>query len=184
MLGCGAVGLVCLIIAIAKRSWKGAAWTIGGTGVAIGSLLGLVFLFSLAMDNSLHRPVPATEVIGTWQLTDWSVAMAKKSDPDPYRPSNETIYQIELRADGTCRYRSLLQMPTRYVDCPGTWKITPKIRQTDVSELDLSVLIDGSQRGFSLEFGEDKGALYLFSYWGDPDGVELLRYDRKPGISH
>ncbi|HXB02571.1 MAG TPA: hypothetical protein VNV15_07105 [Opitutaceae bacterium] len=179
-IGSPVIGVICLVLAIIKRSWKGAAWAIGGMVGAMASIVGLAYLYSLALDNSLHRPVSEKEVVGVWQLTDESLAMAKKTGPDPYRPSSGRIYQIDLRPDKTCRYCSLLVMPTRYVDCQGTWSIAPMIGQKDVSELNMHVLVDGSQNGFSLEFGETKGALFLWSYWDDPDDGDLLKYQKKP----
>jgi len=143
-----------------------------------------MYLFSLALDNSLHRPVSEKEVVGVWQLTDESIIMTTKAAPDPYRPSNGRIHQIDLRSDGTCHYRSLLYMPTRYVDCQGTWSITPKIGQKDVYELNMGILVDGSQYGFSLDFGETKGTLFLWTYWGDPDGGDLLKYEKKPATEN
>lgn len=180
LLCCSATGFVCLVVFALKRKWKAVGWTVESTLGAWGLALGLVYLVSTASDLRLHRPVAAQEVVGTWDLSADSIAMAGRVYYDkPYLPAKSTVHQLELRADGTCRFRSLLDWTdTRYVDCAGTWKVRPDGNSADISELELNLNL---KRGFStsLQFGEEDGKLFIWTNWLDPDGGDILRYERR-----
>jgi hypothetical protein len=92
-----------------------------------------------------------------------------------YQVHTGSVHQIELRPDGTCHFCSVLQDPTRYVDCEGTWELVPAGDKT--SRLDLGLKVEGGY-ALSLAFTELFGAVEVFEYWGDPDACQILRFEK------
>lgn len=125
-------------------------------------------------DIRLKRPVTTNEVVGVWKLRDDCVAwLAQGGD---YKSPSGAIHEIEIRPDGTCRFRSILQMPARYVECDGTWEL--ELGKRGFTSLDLSLDVGGGY-AYQLDFTELFGAVELFEYWGDPDACELLRFEKQ-----
>jgi len=178
-LGSSILGLVCLTIFAVKRNGKAVLWVVGTIMTCWAVIFGLLYLFIRVSDLRLHRLVTSAEVVGTWDLSEDSLAMtATDNAMDPYHPAKNVVHQLELHADGRCQYRSLLQWPkVHYVDCTGTWRVRPDSTTKNVSQLELSLEID---RGYSmaLEFGEEDGRFFIWDYWGDPDSGDILRYNR------
>ena len=148
-----------------------------------GSALAFILLLAscgyFAKDIHLKREVAAKEVIGVWRLRDESLSMARKDSIRPYSEQPDRLHEIEIRVDGTCRFRSITQMPTDYLDCEGTWQLAHALNDKHVPQLDFT-LKKGGGYGFSLDFTEEEGRLVLWEYWGDPDSWEFLKYDKKP----
>ena len=115
----------------------------------------------------------APQVTGVWTLR--KDCLARLVSEKAYEPSPDAIHQIDLRPDGTCRFRSVLQYPARYMDRPGTWKLTQGAENT--TSLDLSIEEKGHY-ALRLDFTELFGPIELFEYWGDPDACEILRYEK------
>ena len=132
-----------------------------------------------APDIRIKRPVAAAEVAGTWVLRGDCLTVAKQDHFHPYHEQSGHAHEIEIRADGTCRFRSITQMPTDYLDCEGTWRLGHSSKDKDAPQLDLLLQRNGVY-GFSMDFTEENGHLVLWEYWGDPDEWQFLKYDKQP----
>lgn len=143
-------------------------------------LLGLLLLTSCGLpDTRLKRQVAESEVVGTWELDPASSALALDHDGDDYAMEPGKPHTIVFNADGTCRYRSVLQMPTRHVDATGTWRITPTPDDPSGCTVDLELKTeDGATTSFSLDFREEHDELIIWEYWSDPDLWNFLDYRR------
>ena len=82
---------------------------------------------------------------------------------DPSKP-----HEIIFRPDGTCRYRSVLQLPTRYIDAEGKWSIEPTSDDPKGSEIQLAIDSGGTIM-FTLDAKEESGRLVLWEFWSDPN---------------
>jgi hypothetical protein len=128
-------------------------------------------------DIRIKRAVTAGELVGTWRLDPGSSALAADGDGDDYRPDPGKPHEIVFRADGTCRYRSVLQMPTRYVDAEGEWKISATSDDPKGCEVEVELgNVSGATYLFSLDLREDSGCLVLWEFWSDPDLWNFLDY--------
>lgn len=131
-------------------------------------------------DIRIKRKVAASEVLGTWSLDPKSSALAAGNSLDRCEADPTKPHTITFSADGTCRYRSVLQMPARYLDAYGEWEITPTADDPKGSEVDVSLEIDGDGTYMlSLDLREESGELIFWEFWGDPDSWRFLEYKRK-----
>ena len=143
----------------------------------------IAFLFPLVLagcflpDIRLKRNVAPSEVVGLWTLTADSFLDIRRDPEAAALPGRHLEYQIDIRADGTLIYRSLLQMPVRQVDVPGRWELRPLSGGKPGNELQIVVDIGGGH-GFSLNFTEEKGRLLIWEYFGDPDRFRLVTYEK------
>jgi hypothetical protein len=145
----------------------------------------LLILLSLTLfsacrppDIRIKRLITAGEVVGTWQLDPKSSALVADGDNEDYNMDSSKPHEIIFRSDGTCRYRSVLQMPTRYVDAEGKWSIVPTSDDPKGSEIELAIDSGGTYM-FSLDAKEESGRLVLWEFWSDPDLWNFLEYKRK-----
>lgn len=147
------------------------------------TLLGLLCLTSCGLpDTRIKRQVAESEIIGTWELDPASSALAVDHDGDDYLMEPGQAHTIVFNADGTCHYRSVMQMPTRHVDAAGTWCITPTDDDPRGCHVDLELRIDGEgTSSFSLDLREESGELILWEFWGDPDLWNFLEYRKAEG---
>jgi hypothetical protein len=142
-------------------------------------LLFLPLLFACAPpDIRIKRMVAASEVVGTWQLDPKSSALVVDGDTQDYIIDHSKPHEIEFKADGTCRYRSVLQMPTRYVDVSGKWAVVTTANNPKGCEVELELEWVGTYM-FSLDIKDDSGTLVLWEFWSDPDLWNFLEYRRK-----
>ena len=133
-----------------------------------------------AKDIRLQRKVEVPEIIGTWKLRPDSLEKAKRDGQrDGFAPSSGQTYQIQVRADGTCHFSSLTQMPLKYEDYEGTWQLNFQKHEARPNELYFE-LKRGAGYGFTLEFTEENRHLVLLEYLGDPDDWQFLKYDKQP----
>lgn len=136
---------------------------------------------------NIEREVRAEEVVGVWTLC-YEGTTKNQLEADGYRPSPDAIHEIELRADGTCRYRSVTEVfmiprsSTRYVDAEGTWSLRTFVlavgpfKKVKSTEIILNVKEAG---GRGLGITELFGPLQLWEPWGDTDGTVPHYYSRK-----
>ena len=129
-------------------------------------------------DIRLKRMMATSEVVGIWELDPGSSALAVDGDNVDYVIDRTKPHEILFRPDGTCRYRSVFQMPTRYVDAEGKWSIVRTPDDPKGSEVRLEINTNGVHV-FSLDAKEDAGRLILWEFWGDPDLWNFLEYKRK-----
>lgn len=129
-------------------------------------------------DIRIKRRITPEEVVGTWLLDPKSSALQTDGDHEDCLIDSSLPHEVVFRPDGTCRYRSLLQMPTRYVDCEGTWSIVPSSDDPRGSEIKL-VIESGGGLQFSLDAKEESGQLILWEFWSDPDLWSFLEYRRR-----
>jgi hypothetical protein len=145
------------------------------TSLAI--LIPLVLVGCWLPDIRLKRNVTHKEIVGVWTMTQDSFRDIKTdSDASDIQGSHKD-YQIEIWEDGTVRYRSLLQMPTRTVDYRGTWQLKPQADSAKGNRLHMLLEADGTY-GVSLDFTEQDGKLLLWTYFGDPDSWRLEQYEK------
>lgn len=130
-------------------------------------------------DIRIKRQVDKNEIIGTWQLDAKSSALAMDHDGDSYEMNTANPHEIRFNPDGTCRYRSVLQMPTRFIDAIGNWSIEPT--HDDVRGCMIAIQLrtdEGETHTFNLDIKEEAGALVIWEFWSDPDLWNFLEYRR------
>lgn len=145
------------------------------------ALITLPFVAGCGMpDFRIKRKVAANEIIGTWELDPKSSAFATDNDIDRHKADPTKVHAITFVAGGTCQFRSVLQMPTRYVDALGEWEISPTDDDPKGSQIDISLKIEGDARHtFSMGLKEISGELILWQFWGDPDSWKFVEYRRQ-----
>jgi hypothetical protein len=144
--------------------------------IAITLLVAGCGLFS--RDIRLKREVAAKEVIGVWSLRTESLATAKKDSTQPYQEQAGRNHEIEFRADGTCHFGSISQMPTDYLDSKGMWQLSHDFKNKKIPQVDILIYKGGSY-ALALYFTEQEGKLVLLQPWGVPDKREFLKYEKK-----
>lgn len=174
--GMALVGIVLLIIAVVKRKWKLVALAIAGPIAGYAVMTGVAFIVIGLMDFRLKRQVANTEVIGRWTLRDESLSLARK---EGYQPAADVSHRIDIRADGSCYYRSIRSFPIRVEQCEGFWDIRPAFGEPNIYELRISTKGNHNSM-FSVSFTEEKGRLVLWEYLGDPDSGTYLKFDKQP----
>lgn len=128
-------------------------------------------------DIRIKHKVAETEVVGTWHLDPKSSALAEDHDGDDYVMDATKPHTIVFSADGTCHYRSVLQMPTRYIDAVGQWKTSSPSDKPEGSEVQIELnMPDGGTQMISLDIREDSGELILWTFWSDPDLWNFIEY--------
>jgi len=131
-------------------------------------------------DIRIKRKVAEREIVGTWHLDPKSSALVLDHDGDDYLMDASKPHVIVFDEDGTCRYSSVMQMPTRYVDSIGDWSIVPTSNDPRGSKVDIRLKTDGGgTHMFSLDIKEESGELILWEFWSDPDLWNFLEYKRK-----
>lgn len=131
-------------------------------------------------DKRIKRKVAESEIVGVWDLDLSSSALLEDHDGQNYAIDSSKPHTIDFNADGTCRYRSVLQMPTRYVDAHGTWSIGTPSDAPKGSEIDLVInLPAGGTLAMTMDIKEKSGALVLWTFWSDPDLWNFLEYNKK-----
>lgn len=176
-LGLVVAGTVLLIIAIIKKKWKLGVLAIIGTIVGYAVMTAVGFVAISFMDFRLKREVTSAEVIGAWKLRDESLSLALQ---DGYKPAPGAIHQLDVRADGSCRYRSIRSSyPPSFEEFEGSWRIKPAFGEKQIYELSISIAKKGGSM-FSVYFTEEKGQLVIWEYLGDPDSGTYLKFDKQP----
>jgi hypothetical protein len=129
-------------------------------------------------DIHLPRYATAEEIVGTWNLAEHTLRIAKR---DGYVPSESTPHQIVFRTDGTCDFQSITEFghKAEYRDSRGSWKLEHDTGMPREKKKKNEVVIRIKDRGISLYLTEEKGRLVLWDFWGDPDEWELLRYEKR-----
>ena len=131
-------------------------------------------------DIRIKRKVAESEIIGTWQLDPKSSALVVDNDGNDYVIDSSKPHTMVFRSDGTCQYRSVLQMPTRYVDAIGEWSIGTDSDNPKGCKINMKLKSDGGTYMFSLDLKEESGELVIWEFWSDPDLWNFLEYKRKP----
>lgn len=143
------------------------------------SLILMIFFVGCGFlpDIRLNRNVLPSEIVGVWTMTEDSFQDIKTDSDAASLKGTHSDFWIEIREDGTLRYCSLLQMPTRVVDNVGTWKLQPRTDSSKGNELAILLDVNGDY-DFVLDFTEDDGKLLLWTYFGDPDSWRLQQYQK------
>ena len=130
-------------------------------------------------ERYLKRDVAAPELIGTWQMTDGTVQDLR--DAGYTAPVDPKQHTIDLRADGTCRFRTLLEVPSSpsaadpLRDAACHWHLGKVGHQALQLELDPPAA--GSPYYY---FGTGAGGtLVLWQYAGDPDAWRYVEYSKR-----
>jgi hypothetical protein len=128
-------------------------------------------------DIHLPRYAAAEEIVGTWNLAARTLGIAKR---DGYVALEATPHQIAFRADGTCDFSSITEFGRKveYRSSRGSWKLEHDTGMPGEKRKKNEVVIRIKDRGISLYITEEKGRLFLWDFWGDPDEWELLRYEK------
>ena len=143
-------------------------------------LVSLIIVSCGMPDIRVKRKVAESEIQGVWVLDPKSSALASDNSIDRYEDASAKVHKITFNPDGTCHYQSVLQMPTRYVDAHGTWKIGSDADNPKGSVIDILLKTDSDGTYmFSLDLKEESGVLILWEFWGDPDSWRFLEYKRK-----
>ena len=130
-------------------------------------------------DIRINREVAEKEIVGTWRLDPGSTALASNDFGGDYVPDASQPNTIVFNPDGTCRYRSVSQMPTRHIDESGEWSIVPTSDKPERYEIKMTLKMEGGgTSGFDIGIRERSGELVLWQFWGDPDSWHFLEYRR------
>ena len=128
-------------------------------------------------DIRLERKVTPDELVGIWTMTQDSFEDIKTDAEASGIKRSQKDYRVEIHPDGTLRYRSLLQMPTRTVDYRGTWQLKPQTGSTKGDR--LQILLEGNgSHSISFDFTEENRKLVLWTFFGDPDSWRLEKYEK------
>jgi len=146
------------------------------------SIIGCLALASCGIpDKRIKRKVVESEIVGTWYLDPNSSALAEDHDGDNYAIDSTKPHSIDFNDDGTCRYRSVLQMPTRYVDVTGIWSVGAPSDDPKGTEVDIELDVPGGgTHAIIMDIKEESGELVLWTFWSDPDLWNHLEYNKKP----
>ncbi len=165
---------ICLFVwAIAKGNRKWAVVAIVGPFVGCAIMVAAVWVVIKLSDIRLRREVANAEVIGTWTLREESLKLVLSGG---VKQVGDAPCGLEVRADGSCRYRSFHFYPTRIEDLEGRWTIRPTPGEKQIYELSIST----KKSVFGVSVGEENGRLFLWEYLGDPDEGAYLKYDKQP----
>lgn len=123
-------------------------------------------------DRNISDALPSTQIVGTWKLTERSLALLKR---DGY-PGLDKPQQIVFHADGRCEYAAaLVEMegrPLSYKARTGTWMLlqnVPESGGTKANEVSMTFKEPGVTRGEALNIARENGVLILWKFYGDPD---------------
>ena len=120
----------------------------------------------------LKRPVSSTELVGTWVLSEKSL---KVIAVDGVIRNDGQEFEIILRADGSCSYRTILG--ERFVRKEGKWSLGYDSSDYYRHRLDFQF---GSEAVSRMSIASDSEGLVLWESWGDPDeGIDLVYRQRK-----
>jgi hypothetical protein len=145
-------------------------------------IFGLVLFGVLACGRGggryLDRDVTPSEVIGSWQMTQASVQDFR--DVGYIEPIDPESQRIEIRADGTCLFKTL---PIEVVDSgripriegPCTWDLKKIGHQA------LTIDISGRLPLHTYyHFREGDEGLVMWQYLTDPDAWRFVEYVKAP----
>jgi hypothetical protein len=131
-------------------------------------------------DRYLKRPVTTAELIGSWVPTPFAIKCLKETGHS--RHTNIADHEIEIRSDGTCHIRTVLNVmlsrpneDSRYVDGEGRWSIKNDGHQF----LYISMKTSGDRDFVSYYFDEENGQLILWQYAADPDAWKYMEFIKK-----
>jgi hypothetical protein len=120
----------------------------------------------------IKRPVTTTELTGTWVLSETSL---KAMAVDGVIKKAGQEFEILLRADGSCSYRTVLG--GRFVRKEGKWSLRYDSSDYYRHRLDFQFESEAVSR---MSIASDSEGLVLWESWGDPDeGIDLVYRLRK-----
>jgi hypothetical protein len=120
----------------------------------------------------IKRPVTPTELVGTWVLSETSL---KAMAVDGVIRKDGQEFEIILRPDGSCSYRTVLG--GRFVRKEGKWSLRYDSSDYYRHRLDFQF---GSEVVSRMSIASDSEGLVLWESWGDPDeGIDLVYRQRK-----
>jgi len=145
--------------------------------LSLAILVPLLFVGCGLPDIRLKRKVTPDELAGVWTMTQESFEDTKTDSAASDIKGTHKDYRIDIHQDGTLRYRSLLQMPTRTVDYRGIWHLKPQTGSTKGDRLHL--LLEGNgTHSVSFDVTEENRKLVLWTFFGDPDSWRLEKYEK------
>lgn len=130
-----------------------------------------------APDLHLKRHATEPELVGRWQLTPPSLALARR---DGYDGGTGRAHEIVLHQDHVCEFRSLVQSArsVEYLATRGTWQLARDTGSPGGKKRKNELQIRVGPRLVRFYLSEEKGRLLLWNFWGDPDLWELTRYEK------
>ena len=120
----------------------------------------------------LRRPLAATELFGTWTLTQESTfVLAKMGLSVPDHDGRSIVFQ----QSGKCLFHSYSQQAERFVWAEGKWQLqysdsVDRNRKANLIEIELDILNARGKKAYEpLYVSETNGMLTLWHYLGDAD---------------
>lgn len=145
----------------------GAAFVLISAVLASGCWVAAIPRFTV-----IKRPVTTTELTGTWVLSEESL---KSIAVDGVIKKAGQEFEIILRADGSCSYRTILD--GRFVRKEGKWSLRYDSSDYYRHQLDFQFESEAVSR---MSIASDSEGLVLWESWGDPDeGIDLVYRLRK-----
>jgi hypothetical protein len=128
--------------------------------------------------------VAAEEVVGRWQATPFAMESLRYAGHREHL--DPTDHQIEIRADGTCTFQSVLQITLdgsnsdpRYTQETEScrWRLLDFTKHPEIwIGLDTT-----DERQTYYYFAEETGRLVMWCYAGDPDAWKYMEFSRIDG---
>ena len=152
----------------------------------VSTTLLLLLIGSCQWSENRHitRKVAAAEVAGHWVATPFAMESLRYAGHREHL--NPSDHQIEIRADGTCTFQSVLNIDlngsggdalyTREMES-CRWRLLDFTKHSEIwIGLDQH---DTGQTYYS--FAEEEGRLFMWRYAGDPDAWKYMEFTRRDG---
>ena len=132
-------------------------------------------------DPNLKEYVQEPDVVGVWNLQLESLALLAR---DGFKVNSSQLFSIQFVTNGVCIFQSVADSFKGgvYHDVRGTWSLehdttgSSNIKTKNAIRMELPLPNTTSLR--YLNFEKRDGRLILWSYYGDPDLNEFMKYKK------
>jgi hypothetical protein len=146
-------------------------------------LVSLLAACQFSENRYATRTMRADELVGTWTATDFAIKSLR--DVGHTQHLNRSDHEFTLRADGTCRIKTVFNVALtrgsdpeyRVYESGCRWQLGDVGHQALV--LDLAPEPAGGQPYYY--FAEERGRVFIWQYTTDPDAHRYLEFQRNSG---
>lgn len=159
-------------------------WTelLVASSVALVPFMAMLAACQFSENRYLAREVRSTEVVGNWRATELAIKSLRDVGVRDHLTVRE--HTIELRADGSCALRTIMNMPPledadyRTYDTGCKWSLGGEVGR-QVLQFDLKPA--PSVGPLYYYFAEEDGRLLLWQYAADPDAWRYMEFEKGGG---
>ena len=147
--------------------------------------IGMLFLTGCILplsDMDLKRTVREEEVTGTWYLQPETKQLMSET---AIQVASASKYSVEFFSNGTCSFDSVMYgFPStwNYIRDSCSWQLLHDTTGNSLNRMRKNVLrlkFNNERSFFYLNFREAGKKLQLWNYYGDPDSMDLILYQKK-----